>query len=560
MARISDPEDGDSSPQTSSSKEKIPNGALCLQDVREGDLLSVRLADDKNPLADFAFDKLPTELLVEILRRARADNALGAFDYPFVLAQVCSYWRSVVLGAPTLWTDIHIVKYYTEETGRVARIYLERSKTCPIFLTWFSFPDQHGTDARRVINDLIIPAAERWQRITLISGNRSFPDILLTAMESLDFPILQDVEISSLITELSPPKRTLCRNAPFLRRCRFRGVPSFPPLPTNLVVLDYVFQTWELEEFDLDPLLDFLPHVAHSLEHLRFGQPAAKVRFTPRASKTPLENLKCLHIQHSHIIMDRILVPNLTYFVAQYPLEEDSRKIAGMFEGFSAPRLKSIQFHEVPLLPLLTTYNLPSMFPQLESVALCACDDESAFILLLEPAKPKKPSSLKKAAKYPPKHRNVENPFPNLKELKISDMRNWTSLQAAIEKRLKNGDKSLRRLQLPKEQATETIMPHLRRWLPTKGIEFDLYQHREQLMSTPEFQDSFCDEEADLFYAMIEENDWDDDDDDYDYWEERGMFRPDYELPNQEWDEYYDGYDDEEEEEEDDEEDDFYEG
>ena len=483
----------------------------------------------------------------------------------------------MALGAPTLWTDIRIRKYYAEGAREAPRIYLERSKTCPIFLTWFSNAEQSYADVQEVVNDLIVPGAERWQRITLLAGDSPAADVLLTAMEFLDFPILQDVEISYMrMVELSPPKPTFCRNAPLLHRYRFRAVPAlYPPLPSNLVILDYMDSVFGLGEFDLDPLLEFLPHVAHSLEHLRFGPPlASKVRVTPRTSRIPLEHLKSLLVKDSHVIMDHIFTPNLTYFAAFHPLAADAKDPAKMFQGFSAPMLRSIQFRGTPLLPILNTHSIPSMFPQLESVTLSDCTNESAFALMLEPPMPKKPSSLQKASKYPSKHRKVQHPFPNLKELTISDMTSWTSFQAAIEKRLKNGDKSLKKIRLPKDEAAETIMSHLRRWLPAQGIELVLYGPGELSRSTPEFQDDFCDEEAQFFLEIMSQSEWGEDDeeyDDYDYWEERDMFPPDYELPahldpNLYWNEFYDGYDDEEDDEEDDEgedgdeEDDFYEG
>lgn len=568
MAWISDSEDENPNQQASSPKVTIVNGASCLQNGGESDSLSVRLADNKNPLADFPFDKLPTELLVKIFQHARADTLWDAYKeeypYPIALAQVCCLWRSVALSAPTLWTNIYILKYYTERTEEFVRIYLERSKTCPIFLTWFSKPELSHSDAQGVINDLIIPEAERWQRITLIAGNDAVPDALLTAMGPLDFPILQDVEISCLMKDLSPSKPGLCRSAPLLRRCRLRGVPSLPPLSSGLVVLDCVFSASGITEFDLDPLLEFLPHVSHSLEHLRFGPPpVSKVQSRPRTSKIPLENLRSLLIKDSHTIMNHIFAPNLTYFVALHPHEVDARGAAKMFEGFSAPMLKSIQFHEIALQPVLTGHRLPSMFPQLESVVLSGCTDELAFADLLGPPNPKEPLSLKKASKYPPKHQKVENPFPNLKEFTISDMKIWPSLQASIERRLKNGDKSIRKIQLPNGEATEAIMPHLRRWLPANGIELVVYDYGELPTSTLEFQDDPCDRETSLFFEIMQGSEWDEDDD-YEYWEERELFHPDFELPahldpHQYWDEFYDGYDDEEEEEEGEEED-FYEG
>ena len=102
----------------------------------------VLLLADENPLADFKSDRFPTELLVRNFHLARADSALEAytdtFRYPIALSQVCRRWRAVVLDAPALWTNIDVPEYHTEEAKEAARIYLERSKTYPIFLTWFT--------------------------------------------------------------------------------------------------------------------------------------------------------------------------------------------------------------------------------------------------------------------------------------------------------------------------------------------------------------------------------------------------------------------------------------
>ena len=505
------------------------------------------MADNKNLFADFAFDKLPTELLVKIFRHTRTNSALDVcktkYPYPVALAQVCRHWRNVALCAPTLWTDIRIVEYNTKETREAAHVYLERSKTCPIFLTWFSDPEQSFTNIQRVINDLIIPGAGRWQRITLFAGDSVAGGVFLTSVEPLDFPILRDVEISCTV-ELPPFYPAFCRNAPLLRRCRFRSFPSFPPLPSNLVVLDCTFWPLEFAEFDLDPLLEFLPHVAHSLEHLRFGPPiGSNVRFTPRTSRIILEHLKSLLIKDSYVIMDHISTPNLTYLTVLPP--HDAMNLAKVFEGFSAPMLRSIQFHDAHLLPILNAHDFPSIFPQLESITLSGCTDELAFALLLGPHEPKESSSSQEA----PEHREVQNPFPNLKELTISDMSIWASLQAAIEKRLKNGDKSLRKIRLPKKEATEAIMPHLRQWLPAQGIELVLYESGELSLSPPEFQDDFCNKEAHLFLKIMERIEWER------YDEENEDADHEY------WDEFYDGYDVEEEEDDDDYDyEDFYEG
>ena len=200
------------------------------------------------------------------------------------------------------------------------------------------------------------------------------------------------------------------------------------------------------------------------------------------------------------------------------------------------------------------------------------CTDESAFAPLLEPPQPKKPSSLQKASKYPPKRKKVENPLPQLKEIAISDMVNWTDFQAAVEKRFKNGNRSLHKIRLPKGHIPDVIMRHLTQWLPKQGVELVLYQSGELSMLTPpEFQDDFCNKEHHLFSDIVEASEWDDEEyddygfdydeayEDFDYWEERLMDRPDYELPNDYFGGTYDDFDDEEEEEEEDEdEDEFY--
>lgn len=530
MVWISDSEPEDLQPQASSSNVQITDA-------------------DENPLAGFKFDQLPTELLVEIFKHARPDDVWEAYNekYPAPLARVCRHWRSVALDAPTLWSNIYIMKYYTEEMRATARIYLERSKTCPLFLTWFSKQGYANIDGQEVIDDLIIPYADRWQRITLIADKEEVPNDLLSAMELLDFQILRDLEISRFPGQSPSPGPTLCRNAPLLRRCRLRCVPSIPPLPSNLVVLDCVHTAPTTECFNLDPLLEFLPHIAHSLEHLRFGLPNSSVSVTPQKSKIPLQNLKSLLVKGSHEIMEHIVVQNLTYFAAFHPFKEDARKVAEMFRGFSAPALQSIQFHGTPLQPLLKLHNLPLMFPQLESAMFFNCPDESAFADLLGQSQPKRPSSLQTAAKYPPKHRKVESPFPHLKELAISDMANWTSFQAAVEGRLKNGEKSLRTIHLPKENITGPVMWHVTQWLPKQGIKLALYESGKPPIPTPpEFRDDPCNEEFSTFSVMMEESEeWDDEEyADYDY-------------------EFHDGYyyedsddDDEEEEEEEEEEED----
>ena len=411
----------------------------------------------------------------------------------------------MALGAPTLWSNVYIIKSYTEKTREAARINLERSKACPLFLTWFPNQWQSAAETQEVIDDLIIPYANRWQRITLIA-EEEVAAILFIAMGHLDFEILQDLEISRLPSQSPLSWPTLCRSAPLLRRCRLSHVPPLPPLPSNLVVLDCLLTRLGDEPFNLDPLLEFLPHVAHSLEHLRFESPTFDVLVTPRKSRITLQNLKSLLVKDSNDIVEHLFTPNLTHLAASFIF--DGQQVAETFYGFSAPKLQSIRFDRTTLLPLVTLHDLPSMFPQLESAMFEGCFDESAFIDLLKP--PLLPP-LQKAAEHPPKHHSVENPFPKLKELAISDVDNLTSLQAVIESRRKNGDKSLRTVHLPKKSATEGIIRDPTHWLPKQGIELVLYKSWRLRTPAPlVFQDDFCNEDSRLFNEIMDEDEWDD--------------------------------------------------
>ena len=422
------------------------------------------MAVSKITLSDPGIDKLPKEVLVEIFKQTHQTKKEHVHCiYLAVLARVCSHWRTVALGTPTLWADI-LITDYEEKAAAHAHAHLERSKTGPLFLTLFAFT---GADAREMIEDLIIKYAERWRGVTLITNSEKVVDVLLTAMSgSLSFPDLRDVEIS-LYSKYSPSKPILCQNAPSLRRCRLHNITSFPPLPSNLVVLEYICTESSKAPSSLDSLLKFLPHVASSLEHLRFKSCCIEGPAILCESKILLRNLKSLLIEEAHIIMNYIHTPNLTYFSAQYAYCRIAEVVAKMFDDFTAPKLQSLRFCRAPLKPLLTSLNIPSMFPQLESVMFAQCKNEAEFIQLLEPSEPEK---------------QAENPFPKLKELAISSMENWAPLKAAIEKRIKNGGNSLQKIGLPKPDFTGA----------DTGVKLILYNPGKWWESIPpKFQDDF---------------------------------------------------------------------
>jgi hypothetical protein len=454
-------------------------------------VLTSLLADDQNYWADFPFGKLPVEVFVGLLKytplslKKAHRKELGVYHYPVALTHVCHSWREVVLGTPSFWTNI-LIQHNTAGEKAAVRAYLERSKMCPLSLTWFSYGEPDA-NAQGLIDNLIVPLAERWQRITLIADDGEAVDRLLAAMATLDFPILLDYGTDSKNAMGLAPFGFICRNAPLLRRCQLTETRSFPPIPSNLVVLDYLFTGWGEPRICLSPFFKFLSHVAHSLEHLRVGFIGSLdlESDTPRRPRIPLPNLKSLVAGDSQIVVDRILAPNLTNLIVTHHSEdEDPQKVAGMFDGFSAPKLQSLQFYRTPLLPLLTSHHLPSMFPQLESVSIIDCFDEPAFIFLLEL---QKPLSLQEPdeSKPPQKH----YPFPELKKLTMSTpvTKHPISPEAVI---------SLKATIQCADLDTPSFIQHLTQLLRQRGIELILSKSQKWPISgvPPEFQDEFLDE------------------------------------------------------------------
>ena len=276
---------------------------------------------------------------------------------------------------------------------------------------------------------------------------------------------------------------------------------------------------------NLDRLFEFLPHVAHSLEHLRFGSFISEVSDASRRYRVDLKNLKSLVVLNPPTTMDCIRTPNLTHLSLVHLPCGDGQKVAEAFNGFSAPNLRSIRFSKTPLLPLLTSYDFPLKFLNLESVVFLHCIDESAFVPLLEPTEIKGPSPSQLGSKCLSTHQKMKNPFPKLEELVMSDGKDWTSLQVAIEKRLENGDRSLKKIQLQNSGCNlDTIMLHPTQWLAMRGIELVLYRPVGWSMFAPSvFRDDPYMEEFQLFGDYSHTPDGDDDEDlcnydnDYDY-------------------------------------------
>ena len=412
----------------------------------------------------------------------------------------------MALGEPSLWANVYLMEDKEEiQMGPATLAYLRGSGNHPLFLTWFSFG---WTRAAEVFEKLISPHAGRLQRITMININhyheKPIWEFLMNVMGPLSFPILQDVEIYSADRRPSPSWSTLHLEAPCLRRSKLETPFILQSTSPSLVVLDQNIPTRTEGPFDLNPLLDLMDHVSHSLEHLRIGGGSYNVFVsTPDRSKIYFQKLKSLIIGDCDILMHHILTPNLTHLDVCFSCS--SEQVVEMFNGFSAPKLKSIRFYCVPLLPLLASHNIPSMFPQLTTIVINKCDDTPAFISLLEPLERKESVLPQEGLEYQEKPQQVENPFPELKELEIRaeiDLEMiLTSLQVAIEKRLEAGINRLQTIRLGEEIVEDANT--FKRYLTGQGIrltELEWWDRTPGLSPPLAFQDYFYYKEHNIRY------------------------------------------------------------
>ncbi|KAJ7042043.1 hypothetical protein C8F04DRAFT_1078108 [Mycena alexandri] len=174
--------------------------------------------------------KLPTEVL-QLMFLACAGPEPDTIP---VVGQVCSYWREVVIGTPSLWSNISVGRTrYTsaQRYHHLASLFLERSASHPLTVS-----------LREPINLQLlnlVRQANRWGTLRISSSMKKFYDSL--RLESYAMPMLEKLEIVEVIMEVagdSPPISIL--QAPNLTEAVINGPSSLWSLPwTQLNRLQY---------------------------------------------------------------------------------------------------------------------------------------------------------------------------------------------------------------------------------------------------------------------------------------------------------------------------------
>lgn len=151
--------------------DEIQSLQLKLEELKEyRNELHLTLGSLQAPLSPIR--KLPPEILSEIFLFAAAGSSIrwpsrrDDSDMPWLLGKICSYWRTVSLSLPQLWSDIHLDhKFFpgappSSKTEEFLRLCLDRSRNER--LTFSVDTRNPGSFVRPVILTLL-SHSERWK-------------------------------------------------------------------------------------------------------------------------------------------------------------------------------------------------------------------------------------------------------------------------------------------------------------------------------------------------------------------------------------------------------------
>ena len=220
-----------------------------------------RVCDDSNRDRTFRCVSLPPEILAEIFCYAASVVDTDVTNGIWQLGRVCSYWRSVVLSSPSLWSTVNISKPLPiERPARIVEEVLLRSRNAPLSITFVPGRRMNREQMSRVIH-LITAASHRWRTVCL----RNIPESHLSQFSGLQghVPMLTELDYEApgspewLAGTQSLRKLRICVPKRLgVRFCRIRrsatSVPTRSITAENLITLPISLS--QLRECDVTPI------------------------------------------------------------------------------------------------------------------------------------------------------------------------------------------------------------------------------------------------------------------------------------------------------------------
>ena len=284
------------------------------------------------------------------------------------LLQVCHRWRVVAIATPSLWTDIIIPRKELIPLDKdVVRLYLKRSGSCPISLTWhYHYPYQLA------VTDILLPTFARWKNLTIFSKFCIlYP--LFDELKLISFPVLE--EFTGRYKDYESPQPIFSLRAPHLRHGVLINCMISTGTLSFLVTLQITF-SGSMQQSDAAAFLDLLRNVAQSLKCLRFRIPNGTSQdYTSNTSNIQLPELVVLDLHYTSELLLFISTPNLRTLC----LEGRTGDSIFPFTSLDAPMLTRLKLEKFLLSDLETIPDFPWRFRELEAVMLYQCQSGRSF-------------------------------------------------------------------------------------------------------------------------------------------------------------------------------------
>ncbi|SJL16058.1 uncharacterized protein ARMOST_19573 [Armillaria ostoyae] len=151
-------------------------------------------------------NRLPPELLAEIFERTIPTGSSNWFmdiwEAPWIIGQVSSSWRRLVLSLPHVWSSISI-NTYRKHTVPKLKAALTRSRTAP--LTIRLFLSLTSTEQMKEVYQMLCNERHRWrsiritlQKLSLVTAEQFHPLLASGA----DYPILESFHLGPMLREV----------------------------------------------------------------------------------------------------------------------------------------------------------------------------------------------------------------------------------------------------------------------------------------------------------------------------------------------------------------------
>ncbi|KAK7042449.1 hypothetical protein R3P38DRAFT_2890554 [Favolaschia claudopus] len=254
---------------------------------------------------------LPTELLVEIIDAARDYRRNGEWppSMPYyvlqpehVFSHVSRHLRTVVLGAPGLWTYTE-VNVWDPGSVELFKMHLELSQNCNLWviireLTW----DEITVESQQITEALshLVPHASRIQGLSIMSNPESM-DAILAPFYCVEASCLEYLQIDggdSVSGYVHAPMDIFQLGAPRLTNFKTRAFTPTPPLPNWLTSVRHL-EIWRSEDDEDDDgssvLAGIVSRCSQSLVYLHLDTLSLNDELIPSGSLR-IPTLQTLHL------------------------------------------------------------------------------------------------------------------------------------------------------------------------------------------------------------------------------------------------------------------------